>query len=177
MVAQQVKTMNEALAAGELRRAAEAARHAQKLQPDNNEINAVIKELEDKIQKPIAATLDEAVALYEKGDYLESLRAFTKLKEMDPENKDASFYIPQAIGALEKQASAQTAQTTKRRPVYQVERNVKKGMTLYSQGLLVYSQGKIKEAGELWSQALALDPYNDLARNAYSRVQREVSLR
>jgi tetratricopeptide (TPR) repeat protein len=107
---------------------------------------------------------------------------------MDPLNQDATDYIAKAIDALEHQASnddvaatessapkpAGAAAATAAPAVYEIPRNTAQSRTLYSRGLVLYSQGNLKEASLMWERAVQYDSKNVLARNAFNRAQIEM---
>ncbi|MBV9080540.1 MAG: tetratricopeptide repeat protein, partial [Elusimicrobia bacterium] len=59
-------------------------------------------------------------------------------------------------------------------PAKTVQRDTDKSRAFYSEGLSLYSQGKLKEASAAWEQAVKYDDTNVLARNAYNRAQIEL---
>lgn len=143
--------------------------------PDNIDAKAYLDDAQARINEPIEREMKIAKAKFDRGEYLDSIKSFQNVKQMDPDNKDADEYIAHAIASLEKQATVQAAVADESRPVvFQIERNVDKSRSLYSQGLVLYSQGKLKEASDTWEQAVRFDDANTLARNAYARAQVEL---
>ena len=144
--------------------------------PDNIDATAYLEDARARINEPIQREMKIAKLKFERNEYLDAIKSFQKVKEMDPDNKEAAQYIAHSIASLEKQAVVQAAVADHGRPVvFQIERNVEKSRTLYSQGLVLYSQGKLKEAATIWEQAVKFDNSNTLARNAYSRSQVELN--
>jgi tetratricopeptide (TPR) repeat protein len=143
--------------------------------PDNIDAAAYLEDARARINEPIQREMKIAKLKFERNEYLDAIKSFQKVKEMDPENKEAAQYVAHAIAALEKQAIVQAAVSDHGRPVFEIERNVEKSRSLYSQGLVLYSQGKLKEAASVWEQAVRFDDANALARNAYSRAQVELN--
>jgi tetratricopeptide (TPR) repeat protein len=143
--------------------------------PDHADAFVYLEDAKARINEPIQREMKIAKMKFEKQEYLDAIKSFQKVKEMDPENKEAAQYISFSIAALEKQAQVQSSMAVNSiRPVYEIERNSDKSRELYSKGLLLYSQGKMQEASAVWAQAVKYDDTNVLARNAYNRSQIEL---
>lgn len=142
--------------------------------PDHTEAQVYLEDAKARIMEPILREMKIGKAKFDREEYLDAIKSFQKVKEMDPENKEASQYISHAIASLEKQAQTQANLASLERPVYEITRDTEKSRSLYSQGLLLYSQGKLKEASSVWAQAVKYDDANTLARNAYNRAQIEL---
>jgi hypothetical protein len=95
------------------------------------------------------------------------------VKELDPQNQEAADYVNRSLKALESEAN-DSNEAAPQVQVYEIGKDPKRSREFYSQGLLLYSQGKIKEAATAWGQAVQVDNSNVLARNAYNRAITEL---
>jgi tetratricopeptide (TPR) repeat protein len=143
-------------------------------QPDNAEAATYLQDAKNRINEPIDREMKIATLKMDRGEYLDAMKSLQRVKELDPDNAQATQLTNQAIAALEKQASAQTSDAAAKSPT-EVRRNAEESRTLYSKGLVFYSQGKIKDAASVWEQAVRVDDSNVLARSAYNRAQIEMN--
>ncbi len=173
IVEYELRRARELYAKGDWKATAKSCEKILSFRPDNIDASAFLEDA--RINEPIQREMKIAKLKFERNEYLDAIKSFQKVKELDPENKEAAEYISHAIAALEKQAIVQAAVADRGRPVFEIERNVEKSRTLYSQGLVLYSQGKLKEAATVWEQAVRFDDSNTLARNAFSRSQVELN--
>lgn len=150
------------------------------IRPDHVEAKAYIEDAQRRIDEPILRELKIAKAKIQQEEYLEAIRHLQKVKELDPNQPEAATLMAQAIEALEKKAGQLRPVEgggdgkTRTRGVYELSADSKQSRDLYSRGLLMYSQGKLKEAVASWEKAVSLDSTNTLARNAYNRALTEL---
>ena len=113
---------------------------------------AEAKALYDKIQaelktKEAQRLVQEGLALYREGNYLEALAKFQKALEVDSSNAEAKAWSDSAQVALGR-----------------LQKKYAKGVQkLIKEGVNLYSKGKLKEALSKFYGALALDPGNQEA--------------
>lgn len=175
IVVLELKRVKELYTKADWRGTAKSCEKILSFQPDNIEANTYLEDAKNRINEPIQREMKIAKLKFDRGEYLDAIKSFQKVKEMEPENKEAGEYIARSIAALEKQASLQEeAGTNQVRPVYEMERNSAQSRAFYSKGLSLYSQGKLREAAAVWEQAIRNDSSNTLARNAYNRAQIEL---
>lgn len=145
-------------------------------EPNNIDAQAYMEDARNKVNEPIQREMKIAKLKFERGEFLDSIKSFNRVKDMDPDNSEAADYISKAIGELENQAQQQVATepSTTGRQVYAIEQDPQKSRSLYSQGVIFYSEGKVMEAARIWQQAIQLDANNTLAKNAYNRARIEL---
>ncbi len=146
--------------------------------PDDAEALTYQEEARKRLMEPIEREMKIAKLKFERGEYLDSIKGFQRVKELDPSNQEATDLIASAIAALERQANADQAAAKQTGDpsvsVYEIPRNVEQSRALYSKGLVFYSEGNLKEAAFMWERAMQHDSKNVLARNAYNRAQIEM---
>lgn len=176
IVGYELKRLKELYSKGDWKGAVKSCEKILSFRPDNIEASMYIVDARKQINEPIEREMKIAVAKYDRGEYLDAIKGFQRVKELNPENKEANNYIGYSIAALEKLASSapeamtETASAT----VYEIGRRVTQSRELYSKGLISYSQGNLQEAAHLWEKAVQSDTKNALARNAYNRAQIEL---
>lgn len=176
MVKSEIKTMKSAYAAGDWRGALKSCEKILSFDPSNIEAATYKDDAIARINEPIDREMKIGKAKLEREEYLDAIKSFQKVKEMAPENKEASDLITQSIAALEKKSSDQAMAPAEPsdHAVYEIERNPQQSRLFYSKALMLYSQGKVKEAAGLWQESLRVDPTNSLARNALTRATNEL---
>lgn len=173
----ELKRVKELYDAGNWKATVKSCEKILSFRPGQDEALVYLQDAQARIMEPINRELKIGRTKFENRDYFEAIKRFQKVKEMDPDNKEATQYISYAIASLEKQSQVQARKHSLERPVYEIARDADKSRNLYSQGLLLYSQGKIQQAADVWSQAVKYDNENVLARNAYTRAQIELEER
>lgn len=176
IVAFEIGRAKELYDKGDFSEALKACDKVLSFRPDHVEATAYREDTLKRIREPIEREMKIAKIKFDRGDYLDAIKSLQKVKEMDPNNKEAADFMNRAIAALEKQAVQQTNDTGAviQHAVYEIPRDATKSRELYSRGLLLYSQGKIKDAVLAWEQAVKYDQGNVLARNAYHRAVSEL---
>lgn len=171
----ETKTMKELYDKGDLHGAIRSGEKILSFQPENIEAAAYLEDARKRVNEPIERAMKIARMKMERGEYLGAVKDLSLVKEMDPDNKEAAEMIGRAIAELEKQAVSETPSVgEQKRFVQEVARDTEKSRSLYSQGLLLYSQGKLQDATAAWEQAVRYDVDNVHARNAYNRVLTEL---
>jgi tetratricopeptide (TPR) repeat protein len=173
-IADEKKGMKELYDRGDYRGALKSCDKILGYAPGDVEANAYREDALNHINEPINREFKIAKANFDKGNYLDTITSAQKVTEMDPDNKVASDLMKQAIGELEKQARLQTAAKPAAKGIYEIAPDTDKSRDFYGQGLLLYSQGKLKEASVVWAQAVKFDGDNLLAKNAYNRAMAEL---
>jgi|GEM_PF-4368898 len=143
---------------------------------DDPVAKAYLEYAKKRIEEPIQRSLKIALAHFDQGEFLEAMKHLVIVKEMDPTNQVAARYMSHSIAALKKQASIQYQMNNPKKPVevYEIHRNPAKSQEFYSQGLMLYSQGNIRDALKLWEKSVRLDDTNSMAKNAYNRALLEL---
>ncbi len=167
----ELKRLKDLYDKGDWKGALKSCERILSFRPDNIEAATYIDDIRKRINEPIEREMKIAVAKYNRGEYLDAIKSLQHVKEMDPENKQAADYMQKSIAALENQSTGEPAAS---HAVYEVPRNTEQSRQLYSKGLLLYSQGNLKEAARMWEQAVQYDTKNAMARSAYNRVQVEL---
>lgn len=176
IVAFELKKIPELYAKADWKGTVKSCEKILSFQPDHVEAATYLADAKARINEPIERELKIGRIKFDRGDYLDAIKSFQKVLEMEPANKEASDYIAHSIASLEKQATIENpASQIGERQVYEIERNSEQSRVLYSKGLVLYSQGKVREAAEVWENAVRSDNSNNLARNAYNRAQRELN--
>jgi tetratricopeptide (TPR) repeat protein len=172
----QVKQIHALYEKGDFQGVVKACRIVLELRPNDADAKAYMEDAEKRINEPIVRELKIAKAKFEQKEYLDAIRHLQRVKELDPQNKEAASTMNLSIAALEKEAGERLRLVSV--PASTVEAveapNTEKSRELYSQGLLFYSQGKLQEAVNIWDKALKLDSGNILAKNAYNRAMAEL---
>jgi len=176
LIAVELKRITESYAKGDWKTTVKSCEKVLTFQPDNVEATTYLQDAKNRINEPIEREMKIATMKMERGEYLDAMKSLQKVKELDPDNAEAAQRINQSIAALEKQAADQpTNGDVAAKPVYEIQRNIDQSRSLYSKGLVLYSQGKIKEAANMWEQSVRVDSKNALARSAYNRAQIEMN--
>jgi hypothetical protein len=157
----------------------EAQKHVERaltLIPSHEEAFQLFNDLQKKKDAPIQAELILIKEKFIQRDYLESLSHINKLKELDPTNRTAQAFLNAALEALQQEARVHpaTPQMEKTGQLYKPEKNTALSQWYYTQGLLHYSQGQVKQAMKSWKKSLSMDRDNRLAMNAFTRVTAEL---
>ncbi len=176
LIATELKRVKELYEKGDWQGTIKSCEKILSIKADNIEALAYREDAHKRINEPIEREMKIAKGKFESNEFLDAIKGFQRVKELDPQNQEASDYIAKSITALENQASTQTVIKSER-PVYEVERNVEESRNLYSKGLLLYSQGNLKAAARIWEQAVQYDSGNAMARSAFNRVQVELKER
>jgi cytochrome c-type biogenesis protein CcmH/NrfG len=98
--------------------------------------------------------LEEAIALFEKGNKKNAKEAFQEVLSVEPNNKKANDYIKKMTG---QQSQAKV--------------DADKAKALYYEGVSFYLEGKIREAIDKWKKCLAQDPNNFNAQNDIKKAE------
>src|SRR3712207_7226841 len=61
--------------------------------------SAYLEDARARINEPIQREMKIAKMKFERNEYLDAIKSFQRVKEMDPENKEAAQYIAHAIAA------------------------------------------------------------------------------
>jgi len=176
ITAAELKRMKDLYDKGDWRGTVKSCEKILSFLPDNIDATMYMEDARKHINEPIERGMKIAKAKFERSEFLDAIKVLQQVKELDPENKEAADLITQSIAALEKQASAAAAVSGPAAPpaVYEVERNSDQSRQLYSKGLVLYSQGNLIEAAQLWERAVQYDSQNALARSAFNRAQVEI---
>jgi tetratricopeptide (TPR) repeat protein len=179
VVVQELRVMKELYQKGDYAAAELAGQKILVLMPDHVEAAAYMDDISRRINEPIIRELKIAKTKMEREEYLDAIRHLQDVRALDPKNSEASLMMTAAIEALEKKSRAQA--TVKKPTVSKPQRSVfeltpdsAKSRQLYSQGLMMYSRGDLKEAVVTWEKAVKMDPENHLARSAFNRGQAEL---
>jgi tetratricopeptide (TPR) repeat protein len=176
IIALELKRIKESYAKSDWKTTVKSCEKVLSFQPDNAEASTYLQDAKNRINEPIDREMKIATLKMERGDYLDALKSLQKVKELDPDNAEANKLSDEAIAALEKQAAAQPSETGgATKPVYEIQKNAEQSRELYSKGLVLYSQGDIKGAAEMWERSVRVDDGNALARSAYNRAQLEMN--
>ncbi len=173
----ELKRITESYSKGDWKTTVKACEKVLSFQPDNVEAATYLHDAKQRIEEPIEREMKIATLKFGRGEYLDAMKSLQRVKELDPDNIEASKMTNQAIAALEKQAADQFGVTgeTSRPGSGTVRPNTEQSRDLYSKGLVLYSQGDIKAAAAMWEQAVRADTNNALARSAYNRAQIEMN--
>lgn len=138
------------------------------------------------VETALAADAQEQAAFFERlrrghaafidRDYLSAIRAYSAAAETERANRLTPSLLNVCVAALETQAAAsfRPVQTVKlTRPA----RDPAGSHQLYTEGLMLYANGRLREATAAWKRAVDLDRDNKFAVNAYQRVIAELSPR
>ncbi len=176
VVVLEMRRAKEAFNKGEFRACLQSCQRVLSFRPDDVEAKTYLEDARKRVYEPIHREMKIAKLKFERQEYLDAIKSLQRVKEMDPDNQEAADYMGRAIHALERQALVQTqaAPAVPNHPVYEIERDIEKSRAFYSQGLLLYSQGKVQQAAGAWDQAVRYDRDNVLARNARDRAQIEL---
>lgn len=183
IIATELKVAKELYAKGEWKGTLRACEKILSLNPDHIDARAYWEDAKTRIMEPIQRELKIGKQKLERGDYLDAVKSFQRVQRMDPQNSAAAQYMTEALSELEKQATqqvtvtpvvTQATESATAVPVYEMPKDMQKSRALYSQGLVLYSQGKVKEAAAMWSKAVELDSGNMLAKTAYNRAAIEL---
>lgn len=145
------------------------------LNPMHPDAPRLLRAASDGVRRPVEAAVEAAVRRFIDRDYFGMLRELQAAREADPSNAVIHELGAMAVQALEAQANndflAEGVRTAKK---HEQEQNTKHSRTLYSQGLLLYSQGRLREAAQVFRRAVDFDRTNALAASAYQRVGNEL---
>ncbi len=178
LIVQEMKTMKEFYRKGDYVSAEASCQKVLNIVPDHVEAAAYLEDVRRRINEPIARELKIAVTKLERHEYLDAIKHLQIVKTLDSRNEEAGQMMSTAIAALERESQMQ-AKSKRPRPievpsVFEVTADPNKSRQLYSQGLMLYSRGKLKEASLMWERAVKMDRDNQLARSAHARVQAEL---
>jgi tetratricopeptide (TPR) repeat protein len=175
LIAIELKRITESYAKGDFRTTVKSCEKVLSFQPGNIEALTYLQDAKNRLNEPIEREMKIASMKMERGEYLGAVKSLQRVQELDPDNAQAAQMIGQAISALEKQAAIQSESSAANKTVYEVQQINEQSRDLYSKGLVLYSQGKIKEAARIWEQAVRVDSDNTLARSAFNRAQIEMN--
>lgn len=148
------------------------------IRSDQEDAIKLMRRAEAKIREPFRMEMREAKGSFLNKDYLAALRHLSQAKDVISNDPEETAYREICLSALEQEANAAFTDA-----VVQYARSVaprldiEKSRSLYSQGLLLYAQGKQLEAMESWQKAVAFNSNNRLAITAYNRVVEEIAQR
>jgi len=178
VIAQEMKIMKDLYAKGDYTDAEASCRKVLEIAPDHVEASAYLEDVRRRINEPIAREMKIAKTKIEREEYLDAIKSLQTVLAMDAKNEEAAQMMSQAIASLEKQARLQAKvkkpMLASGSHVYEIDQDPNKSRQLYSQGLMLYSRGKLREALSMWEKAVKMDAYNQLARSAYNRGQAEL---
>ncbi|MBA3066530.1 hypothetical protein KJ633_03530 [bacterium] len=168
------------------------------LEPSNNEVRdtinqinaAILKkrmedEARDKFQK-IDQYMNDGIYLYSTEDYATAAEKFKLLLQLDPDNKDAARYLELCRIAIQelmdknKPKPAPVAAPRKeqpkeeKKPEKKFEVDIEKAEALYTDGLVEYSLGRIKNAIYYWQMAIKYDPNNRKIKKAIINAEKKI---
>lgn len=169
------KRMKELYEKGDWQGVLKSCERVLSLRADDVDALTYQEDARKRLNEPIERELKIAKVKYERGEYLDAIKGFQRVEEMDPQNQEASDLIAGAIAALEREAVSNDQAAASSSPaVYEIPRNIEESRALYSKGLVLYSQGNLKDAAMMWERAVQFDSKNVLARNAFNRAQIEM---
>ncbi len=128
--------------------------------PEYAEAKALYEKVEEaqKAQR-VNTFIQQGITLYKEGNYPEALVKLHEALELDSTNATARAWMDSTQAALER-----------------LQKKYKKGVKkLLSEGLKLYSKGKLKEALSKFYGALALDPGNAEAQRYVDMCQKAIS--
>ncbi len=124
--------------------------------------------------KKVLSILQGGKDLFQRRDYLNSVREFHRVRESGSLAVVAQVYINACLEALEMEArETGDSNTDAKTVVVQLTRNEEISRDLYREGLLYYSKGELNLATAKWREALHLNRNNSLALSAYNHVLAE----
>jgi tetratricopeptide (TPR) repeat protein len=135
---------------GRLKDAKKYLTAAQYIDPNN----VLVKKALFMVQIQKGKKLEEAIALFEKGNKSKAKETFQEVLSVEPNNSKANDYIKKMTG---QQSQAKV--------------DADKAKALYYEGVSFYLQGKIREAIDKWKQCLAQDPNNFNAQNDIKKAE------
>ncbi|MCG3204487.1 MAG: hypothetical protein KCHDKBKB_01202 [Elusimicrobia bacterium] len=172
----ELRRLKEFYSKGDWKSALKSCEKILSFHPDHIEASMYLVDARKQINEPIEREMKIAVAKFNRGEYLDAIKSFQRVKELNPESKEANDYIAKSIAALERLAATMPDPVSESfvSSVYEIGRNIDQSRELYSKGLISYSQGNLQDAVRLWEKAVQYDTQNALARNAYNRAQIEL---
>lgn len=117
-----------------------------------DEANQALKEKDKKYQ----VLLKEGITGYQMGKYETANLAFTQALQLKPDEPSAKRYLE-----LSKKS-------------FNASCNPGKADETYRQGLILYANGHMEEAINVWQQTLAMDPTHQRAKTGVEKARREM---
>jgi hypothetical protein len=115
------------------------------------------RKLSEAKRQEVAALLEKGVGSMEHEQYADAQDAFQQVLALDGTNPSAKSYLTVIQAEVQRRHDPKTAQAH------------------YEAGLIAYASGKLDEAAREWRIANRMDPQNEKAVNALSRVQKELA--
>jgi hypothetical protein len=148
-----------------------AALTALGIDPASKEARDAAVGLDDAEEMSFAGRLRKGHAAFVERDYLAALRAYGDAAQTRPANKVTPELSAACLSALELQSARPTPATHSARAA---AHDPAGSHQLYTEGLVYYASGRLREAVDTWKRAVDLDRDNKFAINAYQRVLAEL---
>jgi len=167
--------------------------------PYNEEVKQTMKKLEDILRKEqeekkekerlskIEQLLNDGIYLYSMEKYEEAAEKFRAALELDPANEDAKNYLDLCVKAIARLAEEKKLPPPRPSPKREkkapapappqekvFERNPEKAESLYNDGLIEYSVGRLKNAINYWKMALKYDPDSKKIKVAIKNAEKKL---
>ncbi|OVE77269.1 hypothetical protein BVX98_03145, partial [bacterium F11] len=137
IVANAMRIMKETFDKEEFEATVLSAKKILSFQPDHAEAQAYLDDAQRRIEEPILRELRIAKKKINQKKYLQAMNHLLKVKEMDPNNKEAAKFMGSAMTALKRQSSMlYKEKNATDKKVFEIGKDPVKSQQLYSQGLL-----------------------------------------
>ena len=137
------------------------------------------------MQETLKAMTAKGIPLYKQGDYVGGAQVWLEVLQKDPGYSQARRWLAQVGPKLRAQETPPPAPkektpapTAKKEPIVapgSVVSSSVKAMELYRQGILFYTEGKLKEALSAWKECLKYDPNMAKAQQAVRQAETELA--
>jgi tetratricopeptide (TPR) repeat protein len=141
-------------------------------------------EKEKRIEEEIKQLFADGVNNFDKGNWVASVKIMEKIRYICQEgtfgralewHQRAQGYIAKALKELSKMASKKLeAAKPAESKVSEAEIDAPGAEKKYSEGLVLYAQGKLADAVRQWEIAVRLNPNHEKAQKAISKVKQEL---
>jgi len=166
------------------------------LEPANSEVRDTLDKVNSAIsQKRMEADarekfrkidqyMNDGIYLYSVEEYSSAAEKFELLLALDPENIDAARYLELCQAAIRsltdknkprpKPKKRKKAPVKKKKQPLKFEINPEKAENLYTDGLVEYSLGRLKNALHYWKMAIKYDPKNKKIKKAIINAEKKI---
>jgi tetratricopeptide (TPR) repeat protein len=127
------------------------------------------RETKEKIENLIATGLKQ----YNRKWYKKAKESFSKVLELDPNNKQARKYVKKCKSKLKKPKIKKAYIPPEEKAI---PKDIKKIEEHYQQGLIYYAGGHLESAIKEFEHTLRLDPDNQRAKQALEKAKKELEL-